>query len=140
MKKVVKKTVEPAALDRVVLDSGAVSALAQRSAKALALLEALRAGGALPRVPTVVLVESLRGDSQRDAQTHRFLRMCEIVDGIPFSLARRAAKLRTRARRGSAVDALVVALAEPDGVVLTSDSPDLTALAAHADHVRVERV
>lgn len=135
-----KRGGRPTALDRVVLDSGAVSALAERSSHALALLEALRAGGALPRVPTVVLVESLRGDSLRDARTHLFLRTCEIVDGIPFALARRAAELRTRARRGSAVDALVVALAEPDGVVLTSDLGDLTALAAHADHVRIERV
>jgi predicted nucleic acid-binding protein len=127
-------------VDRVVLDSGAVSALAERSVRALALLEALRDVGTLPRVPTVVLVESLRGDARRDAPTHRFLRMCEIVEGVPFGLARRAAELRARARRGSAVDALVVAMAEPNGVVLTSDVGDLTALATHADRVRVERV
>ncbi len=134
------KAARPVALDRVILDSGAVSALAERSARALALLDALRSNGALPRVPTVVLVESLRGEAHRDAQTHRFLRTCEIVDGISFALARRAAALRSRARRGSAVDALVVALAEPDGVVLTSDVGDLAALATHADRVRVERV
>jgi hypothetical protein len=46
----------------------------------------------------------------------------------------------TAARRGSAVDALVVALAEPGGTVLTSDLRDLEALAEHAQRVRVERV
>jgi hypothetical protein len=59
---------------------------------------------------------------------------------IPEALARRAAALRRRARRGSAVDALVVASAEPGGTVLTSDTPDLSALAGHANQVRVEKV
>jgi hypothetical protein len=40
----------------------------------------------------------------------------------------------------SAVDAIVVALAEPGGTVLTTDPDDLEALAAHAQRVRVERV
>jgi hypothetical protein len=41
------------------------------------------------------------------------------------------------ARRGSAVDALVVASAEPGGTVITIDSEDLEALAAHAQDVDV---
>ncbi len=44
------------------------------------------------------------------------------------------------ARRGSAVDALVVALAEPGGTVLTSDPGDLVALAQYAHDVIVEKV
>jgi hypothetical protein len=54
--------------------------------------------------------------------------------------ARRAGHLRARARTGSAVDALVVALAEPGGTVLTGDAEDLEALAVHADGVVIERV
>jgi hypothetical protein len=46
--------------------------------------------------------------------------------------------LRARARRGSAVDAILVALAEPDGTVLTADQGDLRALAGHADNVIIE--
>jgi hypothetical protein len=42
--------------------------------------------------------------------------------------------------RCSAVDALVVAHAEPAGTVLTSDPRDLDALAAHAESVDVIRV
>jgi hypothetical protein len=38
------------------------------------------------------------------------------------TLARRAAELRHRARKRSAVDALVMALAEPNGVVLSGDA------------------
>ena len=41
-------------------------------------------------------------------------------------------------RRGSAVDALVVAMAEPGGTVLTGDKADIGALAAHARQVMVE--
>ncbi|MEY4580767.1 MAG: hypothetical protein RL701_5470 [Pseudomonadota bacterium] len=48
--------------------------------------------------------------------------------------------LRTRARRGSAVDAIVIALAEPGATELTSDREDLEALATHARGVKVERV
>jgi hypothetical protein len=47
--------------------------------------------------------------------------------------------LRRKAHRGSAVDAIVVALAESGGTVLTSDADDLGALARHADDVTVER-
>jgi hypothetical protein len=72
-------------------------------------------------VPSVVLVESLTGHGARDASTNRFIKVCDIVSTFPERLARRAASLRHRARRGSAVDALVVATAESDGLVLTGD-------------------
>ena len=65
---------------------------------------------------------------------------CDIADAVPEALARRAALLRRLARRGSAVDALVVAFAEPGGTVLTSDPDDLGALAAHASDVLIERI
>lgn len=62
------------------------------------------------------------------------------ASAVAQRLARRAALLRSRARRGSAVDALVIAFAEPGGTVLTSDAGDLGALAEHATGVVVERV
>jgi len=68
------------------------------------------------------------------------LKTCDIVEVIGEPLARRAALLRRLARRGSAVDALVVALAEPGGTVLTSDPGDLSALAHYAHDVIVEKV
>jgi hypothetical protein len=69
-----------------------------------------------------------------------FLKTCDVTHALPETLARRAALLRRRARRGSAVDALVVAHAEPAGTVLTSDPHDLEALAVHAKSVDVIRV
>ena len=125
----------------LVLDSGGVSRLAEHSRQAAALLLAFRELDLWPPlVPSVVLVECLQGHGGRDALTNRFLRTCDIVEVIPEALARRAALLRRQAHRGSAVDAIVVALAEPGGTVLTSDLGDLDTLAGHADDVAVERV
>jgi predicted nucleic acid-binding protein len=125
----------------LVLDSGGLSRLAERSRQVAALILALRERGLWPpTVPSVVLVECLQGHAARDAVTNRFLKTCEIVEDVREALARRAALLRRQARRGSAVDALVVALAEPDGTVLTSDLGDLAALARYSHQVRVERV
>jgi len=71
---------------------------------------------------------------------NRFLETCDVTHVLSEPLARRAALLRRRARRGSAVDALVVAHAEPAGTVLTSDPHELDALATHAEAVAVIRV
>jgi hypothetical protein len=125
----------------LVLDSGAVTRLAERSRQAAALILALRSEGLWPPiVPSVVLVECLHGRTGRDAPTNRFLKTCDVVEEVPAALARRAAFLRGRSRRGSAVDALVVAFAEPDGTALTSDVDDLEALATYANGVSVAKV
>ncbi len=125
----------------LVLDSGAVTSLAERSGRAAALIEALRAEGLWPPVvPSVVLVECLTGDGSKDTAEHRFLRTCDVVEALPVTLARKAAWLRSRARTGSAVDAVVAAMAEPNGTVLTGDPADLRALAEHPSGVTVERI
>jgi hypothetical protein len=125
----------------LIIDSGGVSRLAERSTRTLALLRALRDDGLWPAIaPTVVLVESLRGQSGRDANTNRFLKTCVVEPLVTERTARRAAELRRRARHGSAVDAVVVALAEPGGTVLTGDRADIGALAAHARGVTVETI
>lgn len=125
----------------LVLDSGGVTRLAERSKPTLALVIALREAGLWPpHVPSVVLVECLQGHAGRDALENKLLKICDIASSIPETLARRAALLRRLARRGSAVDALVVASAEPGGTVLTTDSEDLEALASHAQDVDVVTV
>lgn len=125
----------------LVLDSGGLSRLSARTKTAAAIIRSLVDQGLWPPVvPTMVLVESLQGDSGRDANTNRFLKTCILEPGVSEVTARRAAQLRRRARTGSAVDALVVALAEPGGTVLTGDRADLEALAAHSDRVAVEAI
>ena len=83
-----------------------------------------------------------RGAAARETSLSRsltFLKTCEIDESVPLPLARRAARRHGQARRGSAVDAIVVAVAEPNGVVLTGDVDDIAALAAHAPGMGVER-
>jgi hypothetical protein len=125
----------------LVLDSGGVSRLARRRQETAALIAVFKNDGLWPPVvPSVVLVESTTGRQRTDANINRFLKICDIVEELPEHLARRAGVLRSLARQGSAVDAIVVALAEPHGAVLTSDLGDLRALAAHAQDVHVYRV
>lgn len=118
---------------RLVLDSGALTALAVDRARLRALLDA----GLWPaEVPSVVLVEALTGDPRRDHATERLLRDCRVRD-VGASTARAAARLRTRTGRAgtiSAVDAIVVAWAAstPDSVVLTGDPRDLQSLAVES--------
>lgn len=122
----------------LVLDSGGVTKLAERSKQALMFVASLHDAGLWPpSVPSVVLTECLQGHAGRDANENRFLKTCDVVIEVSEKLARRAAQLRRLARRGSAVDALVVASAEPGGTVLTTDRDDLEALAAHARGVDV---
>lgn len=125
----------------VVLDAGGLSRLARRTIAARELLRALRTAGLWPAlVPSVVLTEALTGDARKDFAEERLLAMCDIEAGDEHT-ARRAGGLRSAARRGSAVDAIVVAVAEEaHAPVLTQDVGDLKALAAHTDPaVRVEK-
>jgi hypothetical protein len=125
----------------LVLDSGGLSRLASRTKTSVSLIRAFAKQELWPPVvPTMVLVESLYGDPRRDANTYRFLKLCIIAPNVGEPTARRAAELRRRAGMGSAVDALVVAMAEPGGTVLTGDRADIEALAAHAEGVAVELV
>jgi hypothetical protein len=125
----------------LVLDSAAVTRRAERSPRSAALIAALRAEGLWPPVVlSAILIECLTGEGSRDATEHRFLRTCDVDDRLPVPLARRAARLRTRARTGSAVDALVTAVAEPGGTVLVGDPADLLALARHASDVTIKAI
>jgi hypothetical protein len=105
------------------------------------LIDALRAENLWPPVvPTVVLAESTTGAARTDTNINRLLTSCEVEPIVAERTARRAGYLRTRARTGSAVDALLIAMAEPGGTVLTGDADDLEALAAYSDGVVIEHV
>jgi hypothetical protein len=125
----------------LVLDSGGISHLAKRTQDAAAAIQVfVRDGLWPPLVPSILLVESLTGRQRTDANVNRLLKTCDVVEELPEALARRAAELRFRARRGSAVDAVLVATAELDGTVLTGDVDDLKALASHAQGVKIQPV
>lgn len=115
----------------VVLDGQGLHAWAQRRPPrdVVALMEVLRrAGSSRVLVPSVVLVEALRGDA-RDAPLDRAQRETTVLEQLPVDLAREAAGLR-RGVGTSAVDAVVAATAVQGGAayVVTSDPSDLAAL------------
>jgi predicted nucleic acid-binding protein len=125
----------------LVLDSGGLSFLAKRNQDAAATIQVLVRDGLWPAiVPSVVLAESITGRPRHDASVNRLLKTCDLVDELSESLARRAGQLRHQARRGSAIDAILVATAEPGGTILTGDVEDLEALASHATQITVQRL
>ncbi len=80
------------------------------------------------------------GSPANHAGVNRLLKTCNIVEELPQRLTRRAGALRALAGQGSAVDAVVVVMAEPGGAVLGGDIQDLRTLASYADDVIVHRV
>ena len=121
-----------------MLDSGAVTLFARRSRQMASHIRLFEGQGLWPPiVPSVVVVECTSGRAGPDANTNRMLSACDVTEDVPVAIARRAARLRLLAKKGSAVDAIVIAMAEPSGYVLTGDVGDLSALAAHAADVTV---
>lgn len=128
------------ASDRIILDSGALSALAEESeALRVALRETLRKRAQVV-VPTVVIVEATTGDHRRDANVNRALKEATLM-ALDSGLARSAAALRYAYQRAGAgtIDAIVVASADivPGSGVLTSDPTDLKLLASVKGCTRV---
>lgn len=127
----------------IVLDSGAVTAFARALRLVREYKQRLRAGE-LMVVPSAVLIECRTGDARRDTHVDRLLKRIWVDEQLPEGLARTASTLRTAARRGSAVDALVVAYAVRTEVskalVITGDLIDLKALAEQAKNVVIEAI
>jgi len=109
-------------MKNLILDSGAVTTLARNRTRSRAIrgLEGFEHAWTV-LVPSLVLVECLSGQPHTDAVVNVFLKNCDVLDGPHQRLARRASVIRARAGRGSAVDAVIVAMAEPGGAVLTAE-------------------
>ena len=122
---------------RLFLDSGAVDRLAKEDQYSAALIAELKLSRLWPPVvPTVVLAECLSGRNE-DVRVRRLLKTCQVLEPVPEAVAARAGALREKARQGSAVDGLLVAMAEDGDVILTEDTDDIGALASHASNVTV---
>ena len=125
-----RRRTTPPAPQRLILDAGAVIALARNDPRARAFIRRAIELDAEARVPVVVLAETLRGTA-RDAGVHRVLNA--VSDSLPIdeAIGRRAGALLGRAARSDTVDAIVVAEAIESGGagILTGDPIDLTALA-----------
>lgn len=116
---------------RLILDSGAVIALARGDQRARAFLARALELLAPVEIPVVVVAETLRG-GPRDAPVNRVLKAVGTVPEAREVHGRIAGSLLGAARSVATVDALVVAHAIEDGGahVLTGDREDLVRLAA----------
>ncbi len=127
---------------RLILDSGAVLALASGNERARRFVRRAISARAAVIVPAVVVAETTRG-GPRDATVNRVIKTVEDVAPVTEDVAREAGRLLAGARKSNAtMDALVVASAarRESTIILTGDIDDITALAANYPHVRVEGV
>jgi predicted nucleic acid-binding protein len=124
---------------RLILDSGAVIALARGDQRARAFLARALELGAPVEIPVVVVAETVRG-GPRDATVHRVLKAVGSVPEAREAHGRTAGKLLGAARSSGTVDALVVAQAvEAGGAhILTGDREDLERLAAPHPEVWIQ--
>jgi predicted nucleic acid-binding protein len=127
---------------RLILDSGAIIALAAGNERARRFVQRAVRERILAVIPAVVIAETTRGGA-RDAPVNQVIKAVDEVALVTEAVAREAGRLLARARVANAtIDALVVATAarrEPT-IILTGDVDDIRALAAGYPHVRVERV
>ena len=127
----------------VVLDSGAISRLAEQDPIARALWRRLTELGWRTAVPAVTLAEATTGRPGPDAQTNRLIRQVGHTIPCDEQLGRSAGVLRTAAlaRRpgASSIDAIVaaVAAANAPSIVLTTDPDDIGGLLARTGRSQV---
>jgi predicted nucleic acid-binding protein len=128
---------------RIVIDSGALSTLAEKSPQTRSVFYNLLTKGTEVVVPAVVIAEATTGDHRRDAHVNRALKRTVIAD-LDAGIARSAAALRHAHRRKGAgtIDAIVVATADlvPGTDVITTDSDDLAPLAGVRGSSRIVAV
>jgi predicted nucleic acid-binding protein len=128
------------ATNRIVLDSGALSTLAEKGRPLRLILREALAKDAEVVVPAVVVAESTSGDSGRDAHVNRVLKATRIIS-VDERIGRAAGSLRhaLRRRHAGTIDAIVVACADDvvGSLIVTSDLADLGPLAAERGRSRV---
>ncbi len=113
----------------VVLDAGGVSAIAEGSERARAVLERARRSGWIVVIPTPVLAEVHSG--RRDhAHIDRVVNAVDLLIDTTATRAREAGELRAISGVDDVVDAIVVAEAAASlpAIILTSDPGDIARL------------
>ena len=124
---------------RLILDSGAVMALARGDARARAFLARAIELAVTVEVPVAVVAETVRG-GPRDAAVNRVLNAVGSVPHASEVHGRSAGALLGAARSAATIDALVVAQAivGGGGQVLTADRKDLDRLAGDRPEVWIQ--
>ena len=128
--------------ESLILDSGAVMALASGQRRSRVFLAEAVAAGMQVLVPAVVVAETVRGDGARDAPVNRVLKAVEAILPVDEPVARTAGRLLGVSGSDATIDALVVAAALHigGGRILTGDFEDLRRLSSGLDGVLVHPV
>lgn len=124
---------------RLILDSGAVIALARNDARARAALTAAHGVGVRVSIPSVVVAETVRG-AAKDAPVNRIIHAVGEVLPAEESTGRIAGGLIGSTKSQSTTDAVIVATAIEAGgaVILTGDPDDLDTLATAHPEVSIQ--
>lgn len=132
----------PSPPERLILDAGAVIALATGQWRARAFLKRAAALGTHVLVPAVVVAETVRGDGARDAPVNRVLKGVEAILPVDESIARTAGRLLGTTGSDATIDAIVVAatLRVGGGKILTGDFEDFRRLSHGLDGIVIYRV
>jgi len=130
-----------AAVDRLILDSGAVIAASRGEARSISHIGSARRRRVDVSVPAVVLAETLRG-RRDDAPVHRVVNAVGRVTETIEEDGRLAGRLLGDHDMSATIDALIVAstVRLGGGVILTGDAGDLTRLASGFDEIHVEPI
>jgi predicted nucleic acid-binding protein len=124
---------------RLILDSGALSALADGEPRMMAWLYEATQNEMLVGIPAPVLAETLTGQAS-DARIHRVIPADDVVLETTAGIAREAGALRHRSHRCDAtVDAIVIATAATctGSIVMTSNPHDLQLLSSNVPDARL---
>jgi predicted nucleic acid-binding protein len=126
----------------LILDSGAVIALARGDQRVRGFVGRAVEMGSEVLVPSVVIAETVRGHGPRDAPVNRILAAIDSVLVTDEGAARTAGHLLGVAGTDQTIEALIVAGAihVGGGRVLTSDPDDIRRLARGRPEVTVHRV
>jgi len=123
---------------RLVLDSGAVIALARNDARARSVLQAAWEAGANVSIPVAVLAETVRGRPD-DAPANRIVKAVGDFIEVTAQDGHRAGHLLGDTGMSSTIDAIVIACTDRTGggALLTGDAGDLQRLAEHNSSIDI---
>lgn len=122
----------------LILDAGAFIAVERDDREVVALIKAELEAERAPLTHGGIIAQVWRGGSGRQARLSRLLPGVE-VRSLDLALGQTAGVLMKTSKATDAIDAALVALADDDDTILTSDVDDLRALARAAD-VQIELV
>jgi predicted nucleic acid-binding protein len=125
-------------IDRIILDSGALGALAEGDSRMRAVMTRGVRTGSFFEIPTAVIAECLRDQTRNDVRYHRVFRELGGIEraSVPLDhqIAKAAGRLLHKAKLRATLDAIVVATAErhKSATIITGDKDDISYLSACA--------